>query len=163
MVSVDAEAGQAADTVVLKNILKMWGRLMVSARPGAIWVINQEVEQQLFQMSLAVGTGGSSVYMPAGGVSQSMFNTLMGKPVVVAEQAAGIGDTGDIILGDFGEYISIDKGGMKSDVSIHVQFLTDQVAFRFTYRIDGQPVLSQPITPAKGTLTQSHFVKLAAR
>jgi HK97 family phage major capsid protein len=83
--------------------------------------------------------------------------------VVPIEQCETLGTTGDIMLCDFSQYQAIDKGGMKSDVSIHVQFLTDQRVFRFTYRFDGEPVLGSAITPFKGTNTLSHFVKLDTR
>ena len=163
MVSVGAEAGQAANTIVFENVLNAWSRLMAASRPNAIWVINQDCEPQLNAMSLAVGTGGVPVYLPAGGASVSPYSTLFGRPVVPIEQCPTVGDTGDIMLCDFSKYKAIDKGGMQSDVSIHVRFIYDESVFRFVYRFDGQPVLSSAITPYKGTNTLSHFVKLDAR
>jgi hypothetical protein len=47
-------------------------------------------------------------------------------------------------------------------MSIHVQFLTDQTAFRFIARYDGQTALASAITPYKGTATYSPFVTLSA-
>lgn len=67
------------------------------------------------------------------------------------------------MLCDFSQYKAIDKGGLKSDVSMHVRFIYDEQVFRFVYRFDGQPVLASPITPYKGTSTLSHFVKLDER
>jgi len=163
MVSVAAEAGQAANTIVFENVLNAWSRLMAASRPNAIWVINQDCEPQLNAMSLAVGTGGVPVYLPAGGASASPYSTLFGRPVVPIEQCPTVGDTGDIMLCDFSKYKAIDKGGIQSDVSIHVRFIYDESVFRFVYRFDGQPVLSSAITPYKGSNTLSHFVKLAAR
>ena len=163
MVSVGKETGQAADTIVYENVNKMWSRLMAKSRPNAVWVINQDCEPQLHTMSIAVGTGGVPVYMPAGGASATPYSTLFGRPVVPIEHCATIGDTGDIMLCDFSKYKAIDKGGMQSDVSIHVRFVYDESVFRFVYRFDGQPVLSSAITPFKGTNTLSHFVKLDAR
>jgi len=163
MVSVGKETGQAADTIVFENINKMWSRLMARSRPNAIWVINQDCEPQLNRMSIAVGTGGVPVYMPAGGASASPYSSLFGRPVVPIEHCATLGDTGDIMLCDFSKYQAIDKGGMQSDVSIHVRFIFDEQVFRFTYRFDGEPVLGSAITPFKGTNTLSHFVKLDER
>ena len=163
MVSITKETGQAADTIVYENVAKMWARLMGSSRANSIWVINQDCETQLNAMSIAVGTGGVPVYLPAGGVSAQPYSTLFGRPVVTAEQAATVGDTGDIMLCDFSKYMAIDKGGMRSDMSIHVQFIYDEQVFRFVYRFDGQPQLGSPITPYKGSNTLSHFVKLDAR
>ena len=163
VVSVGKEVGQAANTIVYENIVNMWSRMIASSRPNAIWTINQDCEPQLNKMSVAVGTGGIPVYLPANGVSQSPYSTLLGRPVVPIEQAPTVGDTGDIMLSDFGQYKAIDKGGMQRDVSIHVRFVYDESVFRFVYRFDGQPVLASAITPFKGTNTLSHFVKLDER
>ena len=115
-------------------------------------------------MSLAVGTGGIPVYMPAGGASASPYATLYGRPVLPIEQCQTLGTSGDIILADFNDgYIAIDKGGMKKDVSIHVRFVYDESVFRFVYRFDGQPKLASAITPWNAGNTQSHFVKLQTR
>jgi HK97 family phage major capsid protein len=164
LVSVAKEGGQTADTVVSENIIKMWSRLMASSRPNAVWICNQDVEPQLHQLSLAVGTaGGELVYMPPGGLSGSPYGSLYGRPVVPIEQCQTVGDLGDIMLCDFTKYKAIDKGGIQSDVSIHVRFVYDESVFRFVYRFDGQPMLNSAITPYKGSNTLSHFVGLAAR
>ena len=163
LTTVTAESGQAADTIVYENIVNMWARMMASSRPNSVWMINQNCEPQLHTMSLAVGTGGVPVYMPAGGASAAPYATLMGRPVLPIEQCSTLGDLGDIILADWSNYIFIDKGGLKKDVSIHVRFVYDESVFRFVYRADGQPVLASEITPYKGTDTLSHFVTLEAR
>ena len=36
-------------------------------------------------------------------------------------------------------------------------------AFRWIFRVGGQPVLSAPVSPAKGSATKSHFVVLDDR
>ena len=164
IVSVTKETGQDKDTIVYQNVNKMWSRLLASSRPNAIWIINQDCETQLNEMSVAVGTGGVPVYMPAGGAAAQPYSTLFGRPVLAIEQCATLGDTGDIMLCDFaGGYVGCDKGGMVGDVSMHVQFIYDEQVFRFVYRFDGQPVLGSAITPYKGNDTLSHFVKLNER
>jgi len=115
-------------------------------------------------MSLAVGTGGAPVYLPAGGASGSPYSTLMGRPVMPIEQCQTVGTTGDIYLASFGKgYIYSQKGGIQSDMSIHVRFVYDESVFRFVLRIDGQPLMRSAITPYKGNDTLSHFVKLNSR
>lgn len=163
VVSVAKETGQSADTIVYENINNMWSRMMASSRPNSIFIINQDCEPQLHSMSLAVGTGGVPVYLPAGGASAQPYGTLFGRPVVPIEHCQTVGTTGDIMLCDFSKYKAIDKGGMKSDVSMHVRFIYDEMTFRFVYRFDGQPVLGSAITPFKGSNTLSHFVKLDSR
>jgi len=164
MVSITKETGQDADTIVYDNVLKMWSRLMASSRPSSVFIINQDCEPQLHQMSLAIGTGGAPVYLPQGGISGSPYSTLFGRPVIPVEQCPTLGDTGDIMLCDFSKYIAIDKGGIQADVSMHVQFIYDESVFRFVYRFDGQPMLASAITPFSGSSnTLSHFVKLNER
>jgi hypothetical protein len=71
-----------------------------------------------------------------------------------------LGTVGDIVLASMSQYQAISKGGVKSASSIHVQFATDEMAFRFIYRIDGAPNLASPVTPFKGSNTVSPFVAL---
>ena len=167
LVSVAKETGQDADTVVAENVMKMRSRLFATSRMNAVWLINQNVEPQLHQMSLAVGAGGLPVYLPAGGLSTNPYDTLYGRPVIPIEQCPTLGDLGDIILADFQNgYIIAEKGGIQTDMSIHVQFIYDETAFRFVLRIDGQPVRASVLAPYKGsatTDTQSHFIGLAER
>ncbi len=165
LVGQTAETGQAAATVVYENIAKMWSRLFARSQQNAVWLINQNVWPELFGLNLAVGTGGSAVFLPPGGLSGSPYSTLMGRPVIPIEQCQTLGTVGDIILADFSGYILATKGGMQTDMSIHVRFIYDEEVFRFVYRADGQPVLASALTPYKGgaTATQSHFVGLATR
>ena len=104
--------------------------------------------------------------MPAGGLSGKSYGTLFGIPAVPVEQCQTLGDLGDIFLADFTNgYALATKGGIKQDVSMHVQFLTDQSVFRAVLRVDGQPILASKVTPFKGgsTYDQSHFIGLAVR
>ena len=166
LVTQAKEVGQAATTVVAENVINMFARLFASSRSTAAWFINQNVEPQLHTMSIAVGTGGQLIYMPPGGLSQSPYGSLLGRPVIPIEQCASVGTIGDIILGDYNNgYLLAEKGGIKSDMSIHVRFIYDESVFRFVLRIDGQPLRASAMTPYKGgaTHTQSHFVALATR
>lgn len=163
LVSVAKEDGQAADTIVYENIVAMWSRMWARSRANAVWYINQDCEPQLDTMALVVGTGGIPVYLPAGGISGAPYSTLKGRPVIPIEQAKTVGDLGDIMLTDMSQYLLIDKGGLNRDVSMHVRFLYAEQTFRFTYRVNGQPLWNSALTPANGSNTLSPFVALAAR
>ena len=165
LVQVAKETGQKADTIVAENIVKMYARMFASSRSNAVWLINQDIEPQLFTMSLAVGTGGVPIYMPAGGLSGQPYATLFGRPVIAVEQCPTLGDLGDIIFADLNGYILAEKGGIESAMSIHVKFDYDESVFRFVMRLDGQPVRASALTPYKGgaSNTLSHFVALAER
>ena len=154
------ETSQAEDTIVHENISKMWNRLLAQSRANAVWLINQEAEPQLEAMALAIGTGGTLSPMA---IEYMTKGTIKGRPVIPVEQAAALGDKGDIILADMDKYLLADKGGVQAASSMHVMFLYDEMAFRVTYRVDGQPLFSKAITPYKGANTLSSFVTLAER
>jgi hypothetical protein len=44
-----------------------------------------------------------------------------------------------------------------------VRFINDEMCYRLTWRLDGQPIWNKPLTPFKGTNTTSPFVALATR
>jgi HK97 family phage major capsid protein len=164
LVSVAKETGQAAATIVYENVSKMYMRMHARSRVRASWFINQDTEDQLRQMTIAVGTGGQPVYLPAGGASGQPYGTIFGRPVVPLEYCATLGTVGDIILADWGAYCSGTRGGVNSAASIHLKFDYLETAFRFVYEVDGQPWLASAITPFKGTSnTLSPFVALATR
>lgn len=166
VVSIAKESGQGADTVVTENVLKMWNRMWGASRRNAVWWINQDIETQLELMTVSVGTGGvlSRLYDPPGSPTNAgPDGKIKGRPVIAIEQCSTLGDTGDIILADMGQYMLIDKGGIQAASSIHVQFVTDETAYRFVYRINGQPLWNSALTPFKGSATQSPFLKLDAR
>ena len=158
IVTVAKEASQT-DTITVENLIKMWNRLWPRSRANAVWYINQELEPYLYTLKI----GDKPVYIPAGGLSEKPYGTLFGRPVVPIEQCSAAGEVGDIILADIGQYLLIDKGGIKSASSIHVRFLYDENVFRFIYRVDGKPIWTKPLTPYKGSATVSPFVTLAKR
>jgi len=164
-VTVSKEIGQPAATILAENVIKMWARMWSRSRPNAVWFINQNIEPQLYTMSLSVGVGGIPVYMPANGLSDSPYGKLMGRPVIPIEQCQTLGTLGDIILADFSQYVLADKGGIQTAQSIHVQFTTDESVFRFVYRVDGQPIWNSALTPYKGGASNSlsPFVVLETR
>lgn len=162
-VAVAKEVGQAAATILFDNITKMWARLPGRSVSKAEWWVNQDTMPQLMALHQVIGTGGVPVYLPPGGLSGSPYGTLLGRPVIPLEYCNTLGTEGDIVLADPSNYVMIDKGDVQYATSVHVAFLTDEQAFRFIYRYDGQPVDDKPITPFKGSQTQSPFVSLAVR
>jgi len=82
---------------------------------------------------------------------------------MVTEQAKAIGQFGDLILADLGSSYKIANRGMSVVVSPHYGFTTAESLFRIIHRVDGQPTVRVPITPANGANTLSPFIALAAR
>lgn len=164
LVSVAKESGQAAATIVPENVVKMQSRFFAPNDSNSVWLHNQDIGPQLHLMTLGIGTAGQVVYMPPGGLSANPYATLQGRPMLATEFNATLGTQGDLIKADLGQVLSISKGGIMSAASIHVEFLTDQLALRFIMRLNAQPWESAPITPYKGTSnTQSNFVTLDTR
>ena len=161
VVQVSKESGQSASTVVAANIIKMRSRMWAPLRKNAVWFINQDVEQQLYQMFIPGTT--VPIYSPPGGLSAAPYATLLGNPIVPIEYCATLGTVGDIVYAAMEEYLLVEKGGVQMAQSIHVKFLTDEQAFRFTHRVGGQPLWNSTLTPKNGTNTLAPWVTLQAR
>ncbi len=166
LVSVARESGQAADTLIYENIVNMYSRMYAPSRRNAVWLLNQDIEPQLFTMEFPTTTGASAVpaYMPPRGLADAPFGTLMGRPILPTEACQTLGDKGDIIFADLSQYLTVVKtGGIRSDVSIHLWFDYDTVAYRFILRIAGQPWWSAAISKLNGSNTLGCFVTLDER
>lgn len=162
-VAVAKETGQAARTIVYENVLNMWSRMWAKSRANAVWFINQDIEPQLYSLSQVIGTAGVPVYLPPNGISGNPYGMLFGRPVIPVEYCETLGTEGDIVLADMSQYVLADKGGVQAASSMHVAFLSDQMVFRITYRVDGAPIWHAPLTPFKGSATKSPFITLATR
>jgi len=157
-----------ASRVLYEDVSAMWKRMWAPLRKSAVWIIDQSVEQELEQLSIAIGTGGAlaPIYRPAGisvgpdGTQGYSPATLYGRPILTTEYNAALGTVGDIILANLGEYTLIDKGGVDQAVSLHVAFLTDESVWRFTYRVDGQLNWNSAMTPKSGGATVTAVVTL---
>lgn len=157
-----------ASRVLYEDVSAMWKRMWAPLRKSAIWMIDQSVEQELEQVSIAIGTAGvlAPIYKPAGvsvgpdGTQGYSPATLYGRPILTTEYNAALGTVGDIVLWAPGEYVLIDKAGVESAVSLHVAFLTDEAVWRFTYRADGQLSWNAPLTPKNGGATLAPVVTL---
>ncbi len=158
------EGSQAADTVNFQNINKMYDRLLVGSEDKATWYVHANVRSQLRN---AVFTPGSltdfAVYLPSGGISGKPYDTIFGLGVEPLQQCKALGDLGDIVLGDFSQYVLFRKGGIKAAQSMHVAFLTSEMCFKWSLRANGMPLLNSPITDANGSTTRSPFIVLAER
>ena len=166
-VSQAKETDQEAGVILYQNVIKMDSRLAARSAnsPGTVWLINQNCKPQLMQMGVVVGTGGAPVWLPAGGASGKPYSTLLGRDVIPIEQCETVGTVGDIILFDGNGYVIAEKGGLVASSSMHVQFTTDEMTYKFTQRLDGQPMDASAKTPYKGgsTSTTSCFITLATR
>ena len=181
LVTIAKESGQADGSLVLNNILKMWNAMPARNRAKAKWYINQELEILLYQVLMNTGSlsysgtdgddnavalsasYGYPLFVPAGSLANAPHGMLLGRPIVPIEQASAVGAAGDISLLDLSQYRWIDKSGVNAQTSIHVRFIQDETAFRFTYRAGGKPIWPNAISAYKGSTTRSPYVTLGAR
>ena len=75
LVSVAKEIGQGADTILAENIIKMYSRRFAAQTANYAWYYNQDIEPQLFTMTIAAGTAGVPVFMPAGGQRSVQYHS----------------------------------------------------------------------------------------
>lgn len=165
LITVAKEVGQAAATITSKNVDDMWARLPAPCRKRAVWIVNEDADSQLAKMQLVVGSAGSAspnMSYIASGVAGNENPLLKGRPILTIEQSPQLGTFGDVILADLSQYGLVGTE-MKTDLSLHVAWLSFQGIFRFTMRIDGKPFWTTPITPYNGGATRSPFVALANR
>jgi len=160
-IEVAKESGQGAATVVLQNISKMYSRMLPAAQRRAVWLAHPDVLPQLYQLDIAVGTGGSWV-QPMREESGNFF--LMGRPVIFTEHLENVGSAGDLAFFDPKSYaVGIREGSLRLDFSDHVGFTSAQRMFRSMIRVDGACVLPEAITLKDGSTTVSPVVTLAER
>jgi HK97 family phage major capsid protein len=162
IVTVAAESAQVAGTIVWQNIVKMYSRMLPTSLGTAEWIASPDTFSELATMALAVGTGGSAVWI-INGVGEPVL-TLLGRPVRMTEKTpAALGTQGDLSFVDWGMYLIGDRQSVTIDASPHALFMQDQTVFRAIARNDGRPWLLTPLTPANGSATLSPCVQLATR
>ncbi len=166
LITVTKEVSQDAATIVHQNIEYMWARMWAPSRQRAIWMINQDAEPQLGLMSFRgqEGSPATPIYLPGGTIAGQPYATLKGRPVVPYEAMSTVGTFGDIALVDWQQYMTVTKGQqIRTDVSIHLFFDQDLQAYRFIFRMTGQPMWGATITPENGSNTRSWAVALETR
>jgi HK97 family phage major capsid protein len=137
----------------------------VGSLPAAAWFIDQSVIPQLFSMQVGTGNGPAVILLyhpPGGNPLYGPYGELLGLPVIPTEHNAVLGTVGDIVLADMSQVLLADKGAPEVAASMHVRFVQGEMAFRFTYRVDGQTTWKKPLTPKNGGPTLSPFLGLAS-
>lgn len=155
------EAGQAADTIVWENIVKMYSRMLPQSLGSAVWVVSPNTFAELATMALSVGTGGGPIWLNNG--VQGPPATILGRPVVISEKVSALGNEGDVNFIDFSYYLVGDRQAMTVASSEHFRFQNGETSFKFVERLDGRPWLQSALTPRNSGDTLSPFVSLAER
>ena len=163
LVTVAKDAGQQAATLSVNNILGMAAHMLRYGGGKIFWMANQDILPQLGALTI----GNLPAYLPFNQpLADSPFDgRLQGFPILFTEHAQTLGTTGDLTLCNLDGYYAATKqgGGIDFASSIHLYFDVGMTAFRWTFRVAGQPHLSAPVQPARGATTKSHFIALATR
>jgi len=140
--------------ITVAGLTGMYDRLL--NKSNATWLINQELRSSISRLDF----GGAPV-MSGANLQGAPFQFILGIPVIWTDICKAPATEGDIILGNLSGYQSVTKGGVKSDVSMHLYFDQDATAFRFVFRMAGKPMFGDAVTPLNGVNKMSNFVTLA--
>jgi HK97 family phage major capsid protein len=161
LVTQAKEGSQSADTLNATNITRMFSRLLPGSVGRACWLVHPSVWPQLAAMTI----GNQPVFQsPIAGLAGAPQGTLLGRPIITTQHSAPLGDKGDIVLADFSQYLALVKStGIQATQSMHLWFDQDLMAFKFTFRMAGQPWRSAAVAAREGSDTLSAFITLEAR
>lgn len=163
---VTTSTSSSANTFSLVDLANMYSRLIPSTmrKIGGCWIMTPRAMAYLITLSQGT-TVGFPVALANMNVEGQLITTLFGMPIYVSQHAAAFSSAGDIILADMKGYASyVKQDGIDFQTSIHLFFDSGAMAFRWRFRMGGEPYLKNVITPANDTTnTMSHFVRLAAR
>lgn len=145
-----------ASLIGLPDLAQMISDFLPESYGTAAWFIGPGTMDQIIQLVTNPLTWLSS--MKAG-----LPTTLLGWPLYVVGCLPALDTAGDIILADPSFYLIGDHvSGLRIAYSEHYKFANDQLAWRVTKRVDGQPMVNNAITYEDGSSTYSPFVVLAA-
>ena len=148
-----AGAGALAGADILKARRRCW-------RYGeAIWLANHDTYEDLAKAHISGTNGDVFLFSPARG--EDVPDMLLGRPVLFTEFAETKGTKGDLILGNWSQYLEAVYQTEQRAESIHVRFLEHERVFKFWIRNAGAPWWSASLTPKKGADTLSPFVVIA--
>ena len=150
-----ATATQINTTDVIGMIARFKGN-MARAR----FNVNQSALPYIYQLQ---DPNGNYIWHPGnvGTIAGNAPGSLYGVPINITEKLPALGTTGDLLLSDMGFYLIGDREGLSVAQSEHFKFQNDQMAYRLTKRVDGQPWLDSAITPRAGGSTLSPFVGIS--
>ncbi len=145
--------------VAAADVAAMTKKLLPASWKTAIWCCGPDVLLDLFQIT-AFQPNENPEQAPDG-----FCGFLYTRPVFCTEKLPAIGVQGDITLFDPALYVIGDRqqpevAASKEEPSV---FRNNQMMFRTWMRVDGKPLLANPVTLVDGTRTASSVVVLETK
>jgi len=160
---VTSTVNRSVQTVVsYEDLLDMEAQLYSPTNAG-VWMISQSQKANIMKMTGPSGNA-SYVYRPSAAAGEPP--TLLGRPVFFMLDHLPLASTtsaGDVLLADWNFYLIGDRQQITVDSTDQERWRFNQVSWKVTARLDGQPWLSAALTSADGTTTVSPFVSLGAK
>ena len=135
---------------------------------NAIWLANHDCYPFLSKLAHVITDGGGT---PVGAGAITLYqqslqedrpDMLLGRPIFYTEYASTLGSAGDLILGNWNEFLEGLYQPLQSAESVHVRFVQHERAFKFWVRNAGAPWWRSALTPNQSSDTLSPFVIIAA-
>lgn len=146
---------RAGSTITFADVVNMRARCW---RYGdAVWLAHNDTLPALMQL-----TGGDSANIWHPSAREGESDLLLGRPIVFTEYCQTVGTAGDIICGNWTQYLEGTYQTMQRAESIHVRFENHERTFKFWLRNGGSPWWRSSLTPKRGSTTLSPFVALTS-
>jgi HK97 family phage major capsid protein len=160
LITVAKDNAQTAATISGTNVLNM--RAQCWGYGDAIWLANHDCLPQLAQVHID-NANGFPITLYHMSDTEDVPDTLLGRPIKYTEYCQTLGTAGDLVLGNWSEYLEGEYQPLDTAESIHVRFLQHERTFKFWLRNAGAPWWRTALTPKYSAKTLSPFVTLATR
>jgi HK97 family phage major capsid protein len=140
------------------DVANMLANFLPASYTKGVWYVSPTVVADLLQ--LKDGANRAMFLSIDQGVTKPPVWKLLNLPVIITEKLPALGTKGCVMLVDPSLYVIGDRMQLEIAASEHVNFLTNQMTWRFVQRVDGRPWMDSYVTLQDGTSTVSPFVVL---
>jgi HK97 family phage major capsid protein len=137
VITENPEASAGVFTFI--DLLDLWFGLPEQYQEGAMFFVSSQFANYLSRLTIpSVNWPVLNTQQPIGTVGDGVntIGTVFGRPVVILPLSAG-----SIFVGNPKYYGILENPGIEVEASTHHRWATDEVAWKFTRRIDGNVLL----------------------
>lgn len=141
----------SANDVTYPDLVNLYTKILPVLQGDAVWICSPAVMQKLLSM---VDGASHYVFGPAafGSADGKVPASIFGKPLFATEKLPALGSCGDLLIANFGAYAV----GLRENVTLEktnaAQWEKDLISLRGITRLDGRPLLNEPVTIANGAV-----------